>query len=159
MKENMLDVLFYLFENYPETNGSSENNKEKLQGYLQNAGFLSDEIQRAFVWLEKLTDDEGLSEDMVNLNTYRIFSTAEKQWINADCQGHIYFLQQAEILNTRTREQVINQIIALEDHDFDLDKLKWVVLMVLINRPDEEREFVWIDSVTTAMDQNSDWYH
>ena len=150
MKENMLDVLFYLFENYPETEGSSENNKEKLQGYLQNAGFLSDEIQRAFVWLEKLADDVDLPETVDNSHTYRVFSSEEKQWINTECQGHIYFLQQAEILNSRTREQVINQIITLEDYDFDLDKLKWVVLMVLINRPDEEREFVWIDSITTA---------
>ena len=158
MKENMLDVLFYLFENYPEAEGSSENNKEKLQGYLQNAGFLSHEIQRAFVWLEKLADESDLPESMGNLDTYRIFSTVEKQWINAECQGHIYFLEQAEILNIYTREQVINQIVTLEDPEFDLDKLKWVVLMVLINRPDEDREFLWIDSITTAT-QDTHLYH
>lgn len=158
MKENMLDVLFYLFENYPETEGASENNKEKLQGYLQSAGFLSDEIQRAFVWLEKLADEGDLPETVENAHTYRIFSPEEKQWINAECQGHIYFLQQAEILNSRTREQVISQILSLEDQDFDLDKLKWVVLMVLINRPDEEREFVWIDSITSAT-HDTKWSH
>ena len=158
MKENMLDVLFYLFENYPETEGSAENNKEKLQGYLQNAGFLSHEIQRAFVWLEKLADDVDLPEKVGKAHSYRIFSTEEKQWINTECQGHIYFLQQAEILNSRTREQVISQIITLEDHDFDLDKLKWVVLMVLINRPDEDRDFIWIDSITTAS-HDTNWYH
>jgi Smg protein len=158
MKENMLDVLFYLFENYPETEGSSKNNKEKLQGYLKNAGFLSHEIQRAFVWLEKLADDIDLPETVGNLHTYRIFSTEEKQWINAECQGHLYFLLHAKILNNRTFEQVLSQIISLEDHDFDLDKLKWVVLMVLINRPDEDREFIWIDSITTA-NHDASGYH
>lgn len=159
MKENTLDLLFYLFDNYPEVDGSLAHGKEVLQGYLQKAGFQSHEISRAFNWLDKLAHEGEYPENTQNSQAYRIFSPEEKQWINTECQGHIYFLEQAQILDISTREQVIEQIISLGDENFDLDKLKWVVLMVMINRPEgENKDFQWIDSVATA-GQGDEWYH
>ena len=158
MKENMLDVLFYLFDNYPEVDDSSAQHKEVLQGHLKAAGFQAHEINRAFDWLEKLADEGEFPETMEKPLSYRVFSPEEKRWINTECQGHIYFLEQAEILDIQTREQVINQIITLEDESFDLDKLKWVVLMVMINRKGENKDFLWIDSVTNA-GQGGELYH
>lgn len=159
MKENMLDVLFYLFDNYPEVDDSISYHKDRLQSYLQDAGFQSNEITRAFKWLDKLAHEGEYPEGTQKKYSYRIFSPEEKQWINTECQGHIYFLEQAEILDISTREQVIDQIISLEDAEFDLDKLKWVILMVMINRPEgENQDFLWIDSVTTA-GQADEFYH
>lgn len=159
MKENMLDVIFYLFDNYPDIDDSSSHQKKVLQNHLQAAGFQSHEINRAFDWLEKLADEGEFPQNMEKNLSYRVFSPEEKRWINTECQGHLYFLEQAEILDLQTREQVINQIITLEDENFDLDKLKWVVLMVMINQKSEEnRDFLWIDSVTTA-GQNGELYH
>lgn len=154
----MLDVLFYLFDNYPDVDDSSAQHKRVLQGHLKAAGFQSHEIDQAFDWLEKLADEGEFSEKMEKPFSYRVFSSEEKRWINTECQGHIYFLEQAEILDIQTREQVINQIITLEDENFDLDKLKWVVLMVMINRKGENKDFLWIDSVTNA-GQGGELYH
>lgn len=159
MKENTLDLLFYLFDNYPEVDDSSNHRKEILQGYLKEAGFQSHEINRAFSWLDKLGHEGEFPESTQSNHSYRIFSEEEKQWINSECQGHIYFLEQAEILDISTREQVIEQIVTLEDVNFNLSKLKWVVLMVMVNRPEgENKDFLWIDSVTNA-GQGNEYYH
>lgn len=159
MKENTLDLLFYLFDNYPEVDNASSHHKERLQGYLQAAGFQSHEISRAFNWLDKLAHEGDHPKNTQHPHTYRVFSEKEKQWINSECQGHLYFLEEAQILDASTREQVIDQVVSLEDPDFDLDKLKWVVLMVMINRPEgENKDFLWIDSVATA-ERGNQWYH
>lgn len=159
MKENMLDVLFYLFDNYPEIDDAIAFQKDQLEHYLQSVGFQLHEITRAFRWLDKLAHDGDYPEKTQNADTYRIFAPEETRWINTECQGHLYFLEQAEILDMSTREQVIDQIISLEDPNFDLDKLKWVILMVMINRPEgENQDFLWIDTVATA-GQVDEFYH
>ena len=55
-KENTLDVLFYLFENYSEVDDVTQN-KAALQHYLQDAGFPNNDISKAFDWLESLADE------------------------------------------------------------------------------------------------------
>jgi Smg protein len=37
--------------------------------------------------------------------------------------------------------------MALENDDFDIDQLKWVVLMVLFNQPGEEAAYTWLEDM------------
>jgi Smg protein len=46
-------------------------------------------------------------------------------------------LERTGILNSVNRELVLDRAIALEE-SLTLDKLKWIVLIVLLNQPDEE---------------------
>jgi Smg protein len=164
MKENMLDVLFYLFENYSENQTSED--KTTLQNYLINAGFQSKEVTRAFDWLEKLAEDANTVDNTHSHQPIRVFSANELRWLNTDCRGHILFLEQAGILDATLREQIIDQVVALEDEDFNLDKLKWVILMIMLNRKENAEEseedaartdFLWLDSITT--DREREHYH
>ena len=54
MRENVLDVLMYLFETYIETQDETEIDQEDLRGDLTEAGFNSNEIEKDFDWLDKL---------------------------------------------------------------------------------------------------------
>jgi Smg protein len=55
MKENVFDVLMYLFENYyMDDDNPVSPDRESVQQDLRNAGFPSAEIDRAFSWLEGL---------------------------------------------------------------------------------------------------------
>ena len=49
------------------------------------------------------------------------------------------------MLDSITRELVIDRIDALEGAEIDLEQLKWVVLMVLFNRPGKEAVFAWME--------------
>ena len=55
MKENVIDVLMYLFETYVDTEEDPEPNQNELRLELLRAGFGDNEIERALVWLDGLT--------------------------------------------------------------------------------------------------------
>ena len=59
MKESTLEVLFYLFDNHPEMDDevTPSDDRESMNAYLQGAGFMPGEINRAFNWLESLGDE------------------------------------------------------------------------------------------------------
>ena len=56
MKENVLDVLMYLFQTYMDDEVDPDPDRESIQGELLAAGFPSREIQQAFEWLDSLVD-------------------------------------------------------------------------------------------------------
>lgn len=49
--------------------------------------------------------------------------------------GVLLFLEQIQVLNLETREMVIERVLALDTAEFELEDLKWVILMVLFNIP------------------------
>ncbi len=157
MKENTLDVLFYLFDNYPEIDESTTDNRESLNRSLQGAGFLPHEISRAFTWLESLGDDVHLLNQPSSCGAIRIFSADEQRWLNTEGQNYLLFLENAGILNLEAREQVIDRVLELEDDELSLDRLKWVILMVLLNRQDGDNSFFWTEGL--ALDGTQPVYH
>jgi len=61
--------------------------------------------------------------------------------LDASCRGFLLFLEQIQVLNLETREMVIDRVMALDNTEFDLEDLKWVVLMVLFNIPGYESAY------------------
>jgi Smg protein len=57
----------------------------------------------------------------------------------------LLFLEQMGVLTPASRERVIDRAMALENEDFDIDQLKWVILMVLFNQPGEEAAYAWVE--------------
>ena len=51
------------------------------------------------------------------------------------------------MLSPTTRELVIDRVMALDGDEVDLEQLKWVVLMVLFNQPDQEAAFTWLEDL------------
>jgi Smg protein len=69
MKENVLDVLIYLFENYMFDEDEYEPDQETLVLELSQAGFDQAMIDRAFNWLENLAtlcDNNSTSQENAN---------------------------------------------------------------------------------------------
>ena len=141
----MFDVLIYLFETYIHNVAEMQVDQDTLTDDLADAGFHRDDIYNALNWLEKLAEyQEGLVAS-VQLTTdplsMRIYTEEESQRLDASCRGFILFLEQIQVLSLETREMVIERIMALDTLDFDLDDLKWVVLMVLFNIPGCENAY------------------
>jgi len=147
MKENVFDVLMYLFENYymDEENPVTPD-RESVQQELHNAGFPAPEIERAFNWLEELAT--GTAPPVMQAeHSLRLFSQLETERLDTECQGLLLFLEQMGVLNPVSRERVIDRAMALENDDFDIEQLKWVVLMVLFNQPGEEAAYAWLEDM------------
>ncbi|HHI94038.1 MAG TPA: DUF494 domain-containing protein [Gammaproteobacteria bacterium] len=149
MKEDVLDVLMYLFENYMDDDIAMEADSETLKTQLREAGFLSTEINKAFTWLEDLSVlQEGAgAHPSYGGYSIRVFSPTEEKKLDVECRGFLIFLEQMGVLNSASRELVINRIMALESLEIDLDQVKWVVLMVLFNQPGLEEAFTWLENM------------
>ena len=136
MKENVLDVLIYLFENYMFDNDEMEPDQEMLSVELVQAGFDQAMIERAFEWLENLALlCEGPSQDLIGAEpgSIRHFHAMEAERITVESQGLIIKLEQCGVLNAASREMVIDQLMALGSDNIDIEHVKWVILMVLCN--------------------------
>jgi Smg protein len=140
MKENVLDVLMYLFENYSDTEFTDTGNHDALKEELSGAGFPDEEVKHAFDWLD------GLSERRRQLSLFgrpgvvRVYSRQETARLSTDCRGFLVYLEQLGILAPEARELAIDRLMAIED-EVDLDKVKWVLLLVLMQQPGAETAF------------------
>ena len=147
MKENILDVLMYLFENYMNDEIEFDTDEESLKTELEQAGFHKGEISKAFLWLEGLAGLQGSSEQVSSAESIRVYTTEESEKLDLDSRGFLMFLEQTGVLDHNTREMVIDRVMALESEEIDLEQLKWVVLMVLFNQPGREAAYAWMEDL------------
>jgi len=147
MKENVLDVLMYLFEHYMDTEFELFPDHESLRIELVDAGFSHSEIEKAFSWLEGLAylKQQPLNSNRSSIRSMRIFTNQEIAKMDAECRGFILFLEQIGVLDVHNRELVIDRVMALEGGEIDIRQLKWIILMVLFNQPGLEAAFSWIE--------------
>jgi Smg protein len=90
MKENVLDVLMYLFQNYMDDDTDADPDRESIQTELLAAGFPSREIQQAFEWLDSLTDRQAVPLP-VNPSSYRVYVESELVKLDVECRGFLLF--------------------------------------------------------------------
>ncbi|MEJ2344848.1 MAG: DUF494 domain-containing protein [Gammaproteobacteria bacterium] len=148
MKENVLDVLMYLFQNYMEGEFESEPDRESLQVELLEAGFPLPEVHKAFDWLDDLgARTENPEPHIQACRSIRLYSKQETAKLDMECRGFLMFLEQSGILNSTTRELVVDRVMALEASEINVEQLKWVVMMVLFNQPGQEGAYEWIEDM------------
>jgi Smg protein len=146
MKENVLDVLMYLFQNYMDDEVDIDPDRESIQSELLAAGFPSREIQQAFEWLDSLVDRQSVPL-RVDPGSCRIYIGPELDKLDVECRGFLLFLEQGGVLDSETRELVIDRVMALESDDIGLHQLKWIILMVLFNQPGREEAYAWLEDL------------
>lgn len=147
MKENVLDVLVYLFEHYIYDQPETVVDRASMHNDLIEAGFTPTDISKAFDWLDEL--ERRRPQQAVHAlpsGPVRVYAEEEADRLDADCRGFLMLLEQQGVLDAARRELVLDRVMALGDEEFGLDDLKWVVLMVLFNEPGQEAAFAWMES-------------
>ena len=148
MKENVLDVLMYLFETYIDAEEEPEPDQNELRDELSRAGFGDSEIDRALDWLDGLTDNhERFICNPQTAHGTRIYNDLETERLDSGCRGFITYLEQIGILSPPQREILIDRLLALETPDIDVEQIKWVVLMVLFSQPGQELAYARMEDL------------
>ncbi|MAD91766.1 MAG: hypothetical protein CMQ54_03425 [Gammaproteobacteria bacterium] len=148
MKENVIDVLMYLFESYVETEENPEANQNELRLELLQAGFNDGEIENALLWLDELTGHQKtLKYGNLDSHGIRIYSNFEQEKLDCHCRGYIVYLEQIGILSPPQRELLIDRLLALDSNDIDVEQIKWVVLMVLFSQPGQELNYARMEDL------------
>ena len=148
MKENVLDVLMYLFETYVDAEDEPEPDHNELRIELSRAGFGDAEIDRALDWLDGLTDQQqSLDYGSQTAHGTRIYNDFEHERLDVQCRGYITYLEQIGILSAPQREILVDRLLALETPDIDVEQIKWVVLMVLFSQPGQELAYARMEDL------------
>lgn len=148
MKENVLDVLMYLFETYIDTEEEPEPDQNELRDELTRAGFGDSEIDRALDWLDGLADNHNIvnHHPQTGYGT-RIYNGIELERLDSGCRGFITYLEQIGILSPPQREILVDRLLALDSPDIDVEQIKWVVLMVLFSQPGQEQAYARMEDL------------
>jgi len=154
MKEDMLEVLIYLFENYIIDGDSFEPGQDELAKELVSAGFPGGEVDKAFVWLEGLLDvcerDPGqVSWQPQAASSIRFYTQAESARLKSAGQSLLARLVGAGLLDQLSREAVIDRVMALDSNDVTFDHIRWVVLVVLSNQPGFSEIAEWAEIIVS----------
>lgn len=158
MKESVLDVLMYLFEQYvDEDMEEHEADRDQLESRLIDAGFPANEINRAFEWLDGLAEQREAPLAHTVRPSLRLYTNAEQARLDSEMRGFLLFLEQSEVLTSATRELVLDRVMALDEAEIDLEQLKWIVLMVLFNQPD--RELAYNELEDLVFDETPSYLH
>ncbi|EGU34181.1 hypothetical protein VII00023_06642 [Vibrio ichthyoenteri ATCC 700023] len=153
----MMDILMYLFETYIHSDAELQVNQDELEDELLRAGFEQSDIYKALVWLEDLAalqqSEEHSAISVSGAVSTRIYTAQEMERLDVECRGFLMFLEQVNVLTTETREMVIDRLMGLETDDFELDDLKWIVLMVLFNVPGNENAYTLMEELLYSKEQ------
>jgi Smg protein len=158
MKENVLDVLMYLFENYFYDEPDEQPDRESMEENLHEAGFSNGEIDKAFEWLDGLAEQRYQPEfKMQSAEPIRVFIEPEISRLDTACRDFLMYLSNTGILDAQRRELVLDRLMALESDEITLEDVKWVVLMVLFNQPGQEANYAWMEDL--MFDTEQDYRH
>lgn len=137
MKESVLDILIYLFENYfdADLECAPEPDRDTLRDELERAGFSESEVARALDWLDELSADPQRTGALPTSRAIRVFDDREQARLDTECRGYILYLENIGIIDPAQRELIIDRLLALEVAQIDIVQVKWVVLMALFSQP------------------------
>ncbi|WP_428790418.1 DUF494 family protein [Vibrio profundum] len=153
----MMDILMYLFETYIHSDAELQVNQDELEDELTRAGFHQEDIYKALHWLEGLAalqqSDAHSAISTSAATSTRIYTRTEMSRLDLECRGFILFLEQIKVLTTEIREMVIDRVMGLETNEFELDDLKWIILMVLFNVPGNENAYTLMEELLYTKEQ------
>ncbi|MEM7465397.1 MAG: DUF494 domain-containing protein [Pseudomonadota bacterium] len=149
MKQSVIDILIYLFENYMDDDLDIAFDQDEIKTQLKDAGFEISQVTRALDWLEDLSTaaQHGDGAMASHTTSTRVFAEQELMKLDVECRGFIYFLEQVGVLEPDNRELVIDRVLALDNEEVDIEQLKWIVLMVLFNKPGHEHSLAWMEDI------------
>jgi len=153
MKQNVVDVLMYLFENIITDDNPVFPEHEHMFDRLEDMGFPQHEIFLAFDWLEDLAElhaDQLISSNKEQAispsSAVRVYSDLEKILLEPESISFLMQLEQKMIISPVSREIILDRVIAL-DVELELEQLKWIMMIVLYSQPGEETAYAWMENL------------
>lgn len=154
MKEELFEVLMYIFENHISRDRPEQASEEVLFRELSEAGFTPEIIDTAFEWLDNIAaihNAEAQSEDKLALSSgFRVFSEEELKHFTPEMCGLLLKLEHLGILDSYSREIVINRLFAIDPKEIDEHRVKWIILMVLVDDPENKTALATLEQLMKA---------
>lgn len=135
-----IEILSHIFENhcnYGELLSSEK--RQELLDKLQVEGYSRDKVAKAFTWLTTLATQQKAKKNRPRKNSIRIFSPDEVNKLGDEALTFIKTLEFVGVLNTRTKEILINQLMQLEQNYIGILDVKWVTFIILVSELEKKQ--------------------
>jgi Smg protein len=148
MKENVVDVLMFLFDNYLSYEEGMPDDEMTLAYELEEAGFDVGEITQAFDWLGDLADLQYLEVvTLTHKKAMRIFTSAEQRKLDVTCLSYLLQLEDTGFIDVMTREMIIERAMVIPTSQIDFQAFKRIVGLVMLNSPQYKDNFAFIEDL------------
>jgi len=135
-----IEILSHIFENhcnYEELLLPSK--RQELLDKLQFEGYSKDNVAKAFAWLTTLVLQQRSKKSKPQKNSVRIFSEEEINKLGEESLNLINTLEFVEVLDARTREILLNQLMQLEQRQVGILDVKWVTFIILVSELEKKQ--------------------
>lgn len=161
MNGSVVDILIYVFDQYMLTDHEEVPERDTLAEDLERAGFGRADVERALDWLADLAGERHraavsemeLCDATAEAPSIRIYVPHELDRISTESRGYLLALEEQGILSPTQREIVIDRLMALDADDVDIERLKWLVLMVLSSQPGQEQAYALMENLVFEDDE------
>lgn len=132
-KNTTLSILAHAFSNKESI---FEMSSTDFLNRLKKHGFSEEHINAATTWIMQLMQQQfSAIATLPTTDSLRIFAPEEIAKLDVDCRNFIWTLEHSQILDSKTREIVINQLLLLNQNTISLNDIKLVTLIVLLFQP------------------------
>ena len=156
----MVDILMYIFERFIADIDNEPVNFNNLVDELTSAGFKQPDIKKTILWLDGLVDYQQQTQLIKPQSNQglRYFTGEERQKLGTRGINFLIDLELNHLLNTESREMVIDRAMAIQSSHLPLEQLKWVTLIVLFNCADQAADLEWMHNILFTQ-MNEDVVH
>jgi len=145
MKETILEALMQLFK---EIDISEQQAYPEMLTTLENAGFKLTDIQKALIWLQSFADlAENQIKPVLTTPSIRIYSPDERSRLGLKGQSFLRYLENIRVINSRTREMIIDRLMLLDSQELKITQIRWIALMVLANQNQSLPSIAWLNCI------------
>ena len=108
---------------------------------LKQRGFSEEHIEIASTWVMQLMQQQALFANVPPIpRGLRIFTREETEKLDLECRNFILGLEYEQILEPKTREILINQLLLLNHNIITVYDIKLVTLMILLLQPNSDEK-------------------
>ena len=150
MNTNTLEILMSLMEEFDDSSQSYEMKRPLVAEALVEAGFEPIEVHETLDWLDGFTIENPnmlYRDAQASQHTNRIYSPEESLKIDFASQCFLATVVNLGILDTISRELVIDKIMSCEAEVLDLSQVQWITFMVLANQPGRKVDSRWLEAI------------
>lgn len=126
-----------------------------LVNELLASGFAADEINAAFLWMERLNHDPvARLTPVFQAPTYRVFAPEESRLLSLEARGFLVRLRLLGLIDETLFEEMIQRATDDASEEIDLDEIKSVAAQTLATHVQSE----WGNEVASILDDDWDGF-
>jgi len=145
-----LEILMSLTDEFNDPDRTYESKRPIVAEALAEAGLKPIEVHNTLDWLDcfvAIDPNQLFLSDTAAANTMRTYTDAEANKLGYDGIALLTHLYNLNVLDTLTREAVIDRAMACESEHLEPSQIRWITYMVATNQLSKKVDSTWLEVI------------